>query len=110
MKAKHVDTHGYITVSAINGTCRLNLTISYSGAKCTSSVKPSDPNYLSFKALWADKANVAILRKFMSAGFSALAPTGQEPTNGNGAKALKAMVESSENYSELLEKLAKALA
>lgn len=110
MKAKHVDNHDYITVSAVNGSCRLNLTANRSGMKCTSSVKPSDPNYGSFKALWADKANVAILRKFLNAGFSALAPVGQESTNGNGAKALKAMVESSENHGELLEKLAKALA
>lgn len=50
MKARNVENHDYITVSAINGSCRMNMTTSYGGSKVTTSAKPTDPNYASFAA------------------------------------------------------------
>ena len=108
MKSLQVTQHEYITVSAINGTCRLNMTTSYGGAKASVSVKPSDPNHDSFVAAY--KANIPVLRKLMNAGFCKLSPVGQEKTNGNGAAALKLMVENSKDHTELFVKLSAALA
>jgi len=109
MQVKHVNNHDYITVSAINGGCRMNLTISRSGAKCTSSMKPGDPNNSSFKVLLSDKSTAILLQKFLRGGFSSLVPAGQDATNGNGAEILKTLVESSNDHAEFISKLRKAL-
>lgn len=109
MQVKHVNNHDYITVSAINGGCRLNFTVSRAGAKCTSSMKPGDPNNSSFKALFADKSTAVLLQKFLRGGFSSLVPAGQDATNGNGAKILKTLVESSKDHADFISKLRVAL-
>lgn len=109
MKALHVNQHEYITVSAVNGGVRLNLTTSYSGAKVSCSIKPGCVEAVAFKAAWT--ANTQVMKKFLreDKGLLALVPSGQEKTNGNGAIALKTMIEGSKDHTEFFTKLGTAL-
>jgi hypothetical protein len=107
MKALKVDQHDYITVSAVVGTCRLSMTANRWGCKATASSKANDVNSAAFTAVI--KSNMPVLNKLMRAGFSKLSPKGQEVTVGNGAIALKAMVEASKDHADLFAKLDAAL-
>jgi hypothetical protein len=109
MKALHVEQHEYITVSAINGTARLNITTSYGGAKCSMSVKPSDANYAAFKA--SINKHMPTLKKLMNSDFTKLLPKDAPvKTNGTACLELKRLVETSADHEALLTAIAARLA
>jgi hypothetical protein len=110
MKALHVNQHDYITISAINGTCRLNMTTSYGGFRITASSKPSDPNHVAFGETL--KKHRGTMNTLARAPFINMLPKDRRAgsNNGQAAEELKKLVESAKDHEELLTNIAARLA